>query len=167
VVSILAGAATLAFVYRRHFEAARYGAALAVAAIVAGWGLAQWPTILPGLSVSHAAAPHDTLVAVVVAVLAGGVLLFPSLALLFTLTLTGRLHGAGATTEQVAGSGSPAAKPALLARVAIGCLIVGVGLLNVADARWAHAVGVVSLFGFMLTAFLAIVPAALTRNGDA
>ena len=54
-------------------------------AVVAGWALAQWPTILPGLDVRHAAAPHDTLVAVVVAVLGGGAIVFPSLALLFRL----------------------------------------------------------------------------------
>ncbi|MDX6473870.1 MAG: cytochrome bd ubiquinol oxidase subunit, partial [Gaiellaceae bacterium] len=68
LVSALAGFATLVLVYRRRFETARYTAALAVAAVVAGWALAQWPTILPGLDVRHAAAPHDTLVAVVVAV---------------------------------------------------------------------------------------------------
>src|ERR1700694_166549 len=69
VASIVAGVATLALVYRRRFEAARYGAALAVAAIVAGWALGQWPTVLPGLTVDQAAASHDTLVAVVVAVI--------------------------------------------------------------------------------------------------
>src|SRR5205807_1316754 len=39
IASVLAGVATLALVYRRRFEAARYSAALAVAAIVAGWAL--------------------------------------------------------------------------------------------------------------------------------
>jgi cytochrome d ubiquinol oxidase subunit II len=167
VVSILAGAATLALVYRRHFEAARYGAALAVAAIVAGWGLAQWPTILPGLSVSQAAAPHDTLVAVVVAVLAGGTLLFPSLALLFTLTLKGQLHGVNATAQELPDSPGTAAKPALLARVAVAALIAGIGLLNVADAGWAHAVGVASLFAFIVSAFLAILLPVAGRETQA
>jgi cytochrome d ubiquinol oxidase subunit II len=162
LASILAGVATLTLVYRRRFEAARYSAALAVAAIVAGWALAQWPTILPGLTVRQAAASHDTLVAVVVVVLAGGAILFPALALLFRLTLTGRLHGAEAGPQEVAGDGGGAPKPGLLARVAIACLIIGFGLLNVANARWAHAVGVVSLFAFVVTAVLAIVPSALT-----
>jgi cytochrome d ubiquinol oxidase subunit II len=161
IVSLVAGVATLALVYRRRFEAARYSAALAVAAVVAGWALGQWPTILPGLSVSQAAAAHDTLVAVVVSVLAGGVLLFPSLALLFSLTLEGRLRGAGVAAPDVARTARGAAKPTLLARVAAACLIAGIGLLNVADARWAHALGVLSLFGFVISGFLAVVPGAI------
>jgi cytochrome d ubiquinol oxidase subunit II len=82
IASALAGSATLALVYRRRYEPARYGAALAVAAIVAGWALSRWPTILPGLNVDQAAAGHDTLVAIIVAVLAGAAIVFPSLALL-------------------------------------------------------------------------------------
>jgi cytochrome d ubiquinol oxidase subunit II len=164
VVSILAGVATLALVYGRRFEAARYSAALAVASVVAGWALGQWPTILPGLTVSQAAASHDTLVAVVVAVLAGGAILFPSLALLFRLTLAGRLHGAETATQELATRRNGYASPALLARASVACLIIGFGLLNVAEAGWAHAVGVASLFGFIVTAFLAIVPAAVRTD---
>src|SRR5436309_8606038 len=37
ICSILAGVAALALVWRSHFELARYSAALAVAAIIAGW----------------------------------------------------------------------------------------------------------------------------------
>ena len=96
VVSLAAGVATLALVWRRRYEPARYTSALAVAATIAGWALAQQPLFLPGLTIKQAAAPHDTQVAVVVAVLAGAVILFPSLALLFRLTLGGRLaHGEG------------------------------------------------------------------------
>jgi cytochrome d ubiquinol oxidase subunit II len=166
VASLLAGVATLALVHQRRFEAARYSAALAVAAIVAGWALGQWPTILPGLTVRQAAASHDTLVAVVVSVLAGGLILFPALALLFRLTLTGRLHGSEADLQEVAGRRGRVATPGLLARVATASLIIGFGLLNVADASWAHAVGVASLFAFIVTAFLAIVPSALTGEGS-
>jgi cytochrome bd ubiquinol oxidase subunit II len=159
IISALAGLATLVLVYRRRFEPARYSAALAVAAVVAGWALAQWPTVLPGLDVRHAAAPHDTLVAVVVAVLGGGAIVFPSLGLLFRLTLAGRFDaGAPAATPAVFG-GRPGPRPALLVRAAVACLIVGFGLLTVADAGWAHAVGVTALFGFMVSGFLALVPA--------
>jgi hypothetical protein len=49
----------------------------------------------------------------------------------------------------------------LPARLAVACLIAGFGLLNVADARWAHGVGIVCLFGFVLLAFRAIIFAAL------
>ena len=41
---------------------------------------------------------------------------------------------------------------------------MGIGLLNAADAGWAHAIGVVSLFGFMIVAFAAIVPRALATD---
>jgi cytochrome d ubiquinol oxidase subunit II len=166
IASILAGIAALALVYRRRFEAARYSAALAVAAIIAGWALGQWPTILPGLTVDRAAAPHDALVAVVVAVLAGGIILFPALVLLFRLTLAGRLQGDEAEAPPAAPVRRGLANPGLLARVAIACLIIGFGFLNVANAQWAHAVGVASLFAFIVTAFLAIVPPALTGDGS-
>jgi DMSO reductase anchor subunit len=72
IVSFLAGLVTLMLVYGRRYEPARYCGAIAVAAIVAGWALARWPTILPGLTVYQAAAGHDTLVWVIVVVLGGG-----------------------------------------------------------------------------------------------
>jgi cytochrome d ubiquinol oxidase subunit II len=50
------------------------------------------------------------------------------------------------------------ARPALLVRLAVACLIVGVGLLTVANAAWAHALGVTALFAFMVAGFLALVP---------
>ena len=160
IVSALAGLATLVLVYRRRFETARYSAALAVAAVLAGWALAQWPTILPGLDVRHAAAPHDTLVAVVVAVLGGGAIVFPSLALLFRLTLAGRFDEGPLPSAAPPAHGRPGpTRPALLVRAAVACLIVGFGLLTVADAGWAHAVGVTALFAFMVAGFLALVPA--------
>src|SRR5262249_58683713 len=92
IVSAPAEIVTLALVYGRRYEPARYSAALAVAAIIAGWALSRWPTILPGLTVYQAAAGHDTLVCVVVAVLGGVVILLPALALLFRLTLAGRFR---------------------------------------------------------------------------
>jgi cytochrome bd ubiquinol oxidase subunit II len=158
VVSALAGLATLALVYRRRFEAARYTAALAVAAVVAGWALAQWPTVLPGLDVRQAAAPHDTLVAVVAAVLGGGAIVFPSLALLLGLTLSGRFDAGGPAQAVFPTRGLAEARSGLLVRLAAACLIVGFGLLTVANAPWAHAVGVTALFAFVVSGFLALTP---------
>jgi cytochrome d ubiquinol oxidase subunit II len=163
-VSSLAGLSTLALVYGRRFQAARYTAAVAVAAIIAGWALARWPMILPSLTVYQAAAGHDTLVSVVVAVLAGGAILFPSLGLLFGLTLAGRFQSGEARQPQFAGRELRRAQPRLLTRSAIAALVAGVGLLNLADASWAHAVGVVCLLGFAVTAFLAIVFDGLGRE---
>jgi cytochrome d ubiquinol oxidase subunit II len=157
IVSAVAGLATLALVFRRRYEPARYGAALAVAAIVAGWALARWPTILPGLTVHRAAAGHDTLVAIVVAVLAGGAILFPALGFLFKLALTGRFAAAEEERPAAVIRGRPGVAPRLLVRSAAACLIAGFGLLNVAEAPWAHAVGLVCLFAFLVLAFVAIV----------
>jgi cytochrome d ubiquinol oxidase subunit II len=140
-----------------------------VALVVADWALARWPTLLPGLTIDQAAAPHDTMVAVVVAVLAGAVLLFPALALLFTLTLRGRLGEHGETTEAVPTAGQSSVAqlllgPTLGARLAVALLIVGFGLLTLAETGWAHAIGVVSLLAFILVAFAALVPQALAED---
>ena len=167
IISAVAGAATLVLVYRRRFEPARYGAALAVAAVVAGWALARWPTILPGLSIDQAAAGHDTLVWVVVCVFVGGAILFPSLALLFRLTLTGRLHAVETALPEQPGRRLGGTASPLLARSAIACLIAGVGLLNLADAPWAHAIGVGCLLAFVALAARSIIPAVLAELASA
>jgi cytochrome d ubiquinol oxidase subunit II len=168
VVSAVAGLGTLELVRRSRFELARYSAALAVAAMLAGWALAQRPVLLKGLTVQQAAAPHDALVLVVIAVLAGATILFPSLALLFRLVLGGRL---GDGPEQ---DGRPAdttaavfaaARSGLLGRVAGACLLAGFGFLTVAESGWAHAIGVLALFGFLIGGFLAFAPARLAEPG--
>ena len=90
--SALAGLATLALEWRQRFEVARYTAAAAVGAIVAGWALAQKPYLLPpGLTVEEAAAPDDTLIALLIAATIGLALLLPALAWLFRLAVSGRL----------------------------------------------------------------------------
>ena len=169
ILSIVVGTTTMGLNAGRRFELARYTAALAVALVVADWAFARWPTLLPGLTVDQAAAPHDTMVAVVVAVLAGAVLLFPALALLFTLTLRGHLGAPGEETEPLATAGQSGVAqlllgPTLGARLAVALLIVGIGLLNLADAPWAHAIGVVSLLAFILVAFAALVPRTLAED---
>jgi cytochrome d ubiquinol oxidase subunit II len=159
LVSAAAGVGAMALVARGRFEPARYVAAVAVAATIAGWALAQEPDLLPGLPISEAAAPHDTLVAVVVAVLGGGAILFPSLALLFRLTLGGHLgYGEPAAAEPRRGA-VPALREGLLARTALACLVAGFGLLTVAEGALPHALGVVALLGFVVLGFLAAVPA--------
>jgi hypothetical protein len=78
-------------VLRWHLDAARVSAAVAVAGLVAGWALAQNPLLLPGLTVRQAAAPDNVQTLLVISILAGGLILFPSLALLFRLVLRGAL----------------------------------------------------------------------------
>ena len=162
IVSALAGVATLALVWAWRFEPARYTAALAVAAIVAGWALAQSPEMLPGLTVRQAAAPHDTLVAVLVAILAGGALLIPSLGTLFRLTLRGRLDHAEPEHGPPPAREARAVEPSrqqLLVRVAAALLIAGVGFMTVADAEWAHVIGAACFLGFVATGFRVALPA--------
>ena len=163
IVSLLAGAVTLILVGASRFNAARFTGALAVAAIVAGWALARWPTILPGLTVDTAAAGHDTLVWTVAAVLAGGAILFPSLGVLFGLALSGRFEAAELRPSRPA-AGSPRPKFRSPARASGACLIAGIGLLNLTDASWSHAVGVLCMLGFVLLAFLAISPHTLATD---
>jgi cytochrome d ubiquinol oxidase subunit II len=183
MVSALAGGATLLLVLRGAYEPSRFTAALAVAAVVAGWALAQQPTFLPGLTVEQAAASHDVLVAVVVAVVGGGILLFPALTLLLRLTVGGALglHGhhsegervppegeggarGGFAPEVVGRASAPPVPTPSAARLAAACLVGGFGFLTVAEAGWAHAVGVVLLVGFVVTGFLAAVPAWLAPD---
>ncbi len=167
VVSAIAGLGTLALVFKGRFELARYTAALAVAAIIAGWALAQQPILLPGLTVKDAAAPHDTLVTIVVAVIAGGALLFPSLALLFRLVLGGRLgHGepAFADDQPPVKAIISASAPGLLERSAGACFLGALGFLTIADAGWAHAIGVACLAGFVVLGFAAVRPDELAAG---
>jgi cytochrome d ubiquinol oxidase subunit II len=156
----------MGLVWTRRYEPARYSAAAAVAAIVAGWALAQSPRFLPGLTVRQAAAPHDTQVAVLVAIVGGGALLAPSLLTLFRLTLGGRLaseehgHTAGQPAQRVAAGAADAAprRPAALVRLAGALFVAGFGLTNVADAEWAHLVGAGCYLAFVVTAFRIALP---------
>jgi cytochrome d ubiquinol oxidase subunit II len=92
LASAAAGLVTLWLEWRERFELARYTAAAAVAAIVAGWAVAQQPYLLPPeLTVHEAAAPDATLVTLLVATVVGLALIVPALAWLFRLALSGRL----------------------------------------------------------------------------
>jgi cytochrome bd ubiquinol oxidase subunit II len=112
------------------------------------------------LTVREAAAGRNTLLAVTVAVLAGAVILFPALALLFRLVLGGNLGRGESADGRPTQSGSlrAALAPGLLMRLAIACLVVGIGFTTIADAAWAHAIGVFSLLAFIAVAFPAALP---------
>ncbi|HET7196631.1 MAG TPA: cytochrome d ubiquinol oxidase subunit II, partial [Nocardioides sp.] len=69
VLGVACGLGALALLIRNAARGARLLAVLAVAGIIAGWGVAQWPYILPeSLTFSAAAAPTGTLTALLVAV---------------------------------------------------------------------------------------------------
>jgi cytochrome d ubiquinol oxidase subunit II len=160
IVSAVAGVATLALVQARRYEPARVSAAAAVAAIIAGWGIAQRPLLLPPrLTVHAAAAGHSTLVALLISIAAGLVILIPSLVLLYGLVLRGRFdEGVAAVEEHHAPSGAP--RPGL-AGVAIALLLVGSALTFLAEGVLL-AIGVVLLGAFVVTGVVELLrPEAL------
>jgi cytochrome d ubiquinol oxidase subunit II len=92
LVSAAAGVTTLALVWGERYGLARFVAAVAVAAIVVGWALAQDPYVLPGrLTLDQAAASDATLTAVLIGIGIGSLILAPSLWWLYRLVLQGRL----------------------------------------------------------------------------
>jgi cytochrome d ubiquinol oxidase subunit II len=80
------GAAVLVLVGRGARRGARPLAVGAVVAVVAGWGVAQHPYLLPQvLTIDAGAAPSATLKALLIVFGAALVLVVPAIALLFTL----------------------------------------------------------------------------------
>lgn len=166
LVSAAAGAATLGFVARGRLEPARYAAALAVAAIVAGWALAQEPEILPGLTVEEAAAGDATLVALLVSTAVGALVLVPSLALLFGLLLRGRfdaapqelgsLERAGRAPEPRGGESRPARRG--LAPLTAVLAIAGTALTVATEGGAGRAIGVVSLLAAVAAGTALVLP---------
>jgi cytochrome bd ubiquinol oxidase subunit II len=154
-VSAVAGLATLVLVWRTHLDPARASAALAVAAIVAGWALAQRPNLLPGLTLDAAAAERATIVAVIVSVAGGAVVLIPSLVLLFRLFLGGRLSpGApGGAPARVLTAARGRTGVRLPATFAAATLLAGVALTVLSDAGWTLAIGVGCLFACAISTF--------------
>lgn len=60
--------------------------ALAVATILLGWAVGQYPyLLLPHVTIEQAARSHPTLVALAVALLVGGLIVVPSLVYLYRL----------------------------------------------------------------------------------
>lgn len=167
LVSGAAGVATLALVWRWRFGLARVSAALAVAAIVAGWALAQRPQFLPGLTVEEAAASHSALVAVIVGVALGALLLVPALVLLFALFLRGRFdpHVVEPEVAPVAPPRPATIRPEV-GLVAAGCLVVGGTLTFFFESAWAHIIGVSALLAFVGLGFVAFGSFVATRVED-
>jgi cytochrome d ubiquinol oxidase subunit II len=86
ILSLLCGAALLVVLLRGGRRPLRPLAAGAVIALVWGWGVAQFPYLLPtSLRVDEAAAPAATMTIVFVVFAVAAVVVIPSLALLYTL----------------------------------------------------------------------------------
>jgi cytochrome d ubiquinol oxidase subunit II len=90
----LCGLAVLALLTAGQLRGVRVIAATGVAAVIWGWGVAQYPVLLPGTAVtlSNAGAPDTTLAAIVVLFVVAVVIVGPSFALLFSLQGRRLLH---------------------------------------------------------------------------
>jgi len=106
IVAGLCGLAVLALLTVGRPRGVRVIAALGVAAVIWGWGVAQYPVLLPGTAVTltNAGAPHPTLVAIIWLFVAAVVIVGPAFALLFTLQGRSLLH---AEEEEIALAGVP------------------------------------------------------------
>jgi len=93
IISGICGVATIVLLARRAARGTRVLAAGAVLALLAGWGVAQYPYLLPGsLTIADAAGAPRTLGWLVVVFLIAGVTVVPALVLLFTLDQRNRLQ---------------------------------------------------------------------------
>jgi len=102
VASGVLGVAALALLWRDRPRGTRACAVGAVVAVVAGWGVAQYPYILPpSMTFADAAAPAGSLDALLIVFVVAGLLIAPSLALLYALDQRDRLkaHGVGSDID--------------------------------------------------------------------
>ncbi len=104
IASAICGLGSLVLLMRHAAHWARLLAAGAVAAIVLGWGMAQWDYVLPQtLTVAQGAAPSGTIAAILVATGLAVAILGPSFVLLYTMDQRSLLPGEG-EHDQVSGS---------------------------------------------------------------
>lgn len=86
VLSAVGGILSLWAVWSARFVVARVAAATAVAAVLWGWAVAQYPDLLPGeLTLEEAASGPATLTAMLLSLAVGAVLIVPSLVALYVV----------------------------------------------------------------------------------
>ena len=91
IASALAGAGTLVLLFRRRYAVARLTAVAAVAAVITGWGVAQYPWMLVDeVTIEDAAGAPATLSGLLIVVALAGVTVVPALVYLFWLTQSER-----------------------------------------------------------------------------
>jgi cytochrome d ubiquinol oxidase subunit II len=174
-----AGIATIALLASRRYPAARYTAAAAVVTIVAGWGIAQSPYILPpDLTVAEAAASDDVLIALLVAIAIGLLVLVPSLMLLYGLVLGGRFdpgHGGGAVVDEAEFAHAAAVSPAVplgppkRRSVAIALVTAAVGTtlaMVFDDGPWLY-VGITMVIGALIAGCVLLAFSVLSATEKA
>jgi cytochrome bd ubiquinol oxidase subunit II len=135
-ISIAAGIAVLGMLWRRWHHALflRVTAAIAVATVVWGWGLAQYPYLLPtSLSLAAGSAPTASLVAEFVVAGLAVLLVAPGFALLYFLQQRRMLAATESDADlrlaaqpQQALPGQPAAAPTATATTVTTALVLAV-----------------------------------------
>ncbi len=162
LASAAAGVAALALVVRRRYEPARVTAAAAVALIVAGWGIAQQPELLPGLTIEQAAASDATITAVLIGFAAGLLILIPSLVYLFRLVLSGRFDPAAPSPADLR-DGQPRSLPVtptahgpVVPLVPATAVLSAGALVTFLSDGWLRGVGVTAMLAGSVIAFLAV-----------
>ena len=100
IISVLAGAAALTLILLRRQWLLRILGALAIAAVLAAWGLAQYPWLFPtSLGLAAAAAPDASQLAEITVIGMAAVLVVPSFAWLYWLQQHGRLEHDSASVQ--------------------------------------------------------------------
>ena len=100
ILSVVCGVGALALLIRKASRGARVLAIVAVATVIIGWGVAQWPYVLPTtLTFAAAAAPTGTLAALLVVVVLAALIVVPGFVLLFVLDQKGLLPEEGMDDE--------------------------------------------------------------------
>jgi cytochrome d ubiquinol oxidase subunit II len=142
IVAAACGVALLGMLTAGQHRGVRIIAALGVAAVIWGWGVAQYPSLLPGtgITLGNAGAPHATLAALVVLFAAVALIVGPSFVLLFSLQGRRLLEPVDGEALSAAASGTrptpgppgrppasgrqaPRGRAVILGLVAVGALI--------------------------------------------
>jgi cytochrome bd ubiquinol oxidase subunit II len=136
IISVLAGAAAVTLIVLRRQWLLRIAGGLSVAAVLAAWGLAQYPWLFPTrLSIAAAASPATSLTAEIAVIGMAAVLVVPSFVFLYWLQQHGRLEHDSASVQlrraaraqdQPPAPASPAQPPRLLTAVIVALAAISI-----------------------------------------
>lgn len=108
IISAVAGAVTMYLLWQHRLRAARAGAGIAVATVVAGWGAAQYPWILVDqVTIEQGAGARGALIGLLVASGIAAVLVVPPLIYLYTLADSNQVGSAPTGHSRPAAEGRP------------------------------------------------------------
>lgn len=98
-LSCASGVATIGLLFRRRFLLARMPATLATLTLLWGWGAAQYPNALPGVTFAESAAPPVVLQTLLIITAFAVLITGPALFFLFTIRARGKLEKSAAAAE--------------------------------------------------------------------